>query len=271
VTTVRPTAVAGFFYPDQPERLAAMVDSMLDAAGQPDGAPTDTPDDELPVALIAPHAGYVYSGPVAASAYARLRRWRADVRRVVVIGPPHRVPVHGLALSSADEWETPLGRIPVDTAACEQLLAKPGVRVDDHAHAAEHSLEVHLPFLQRVLDPGWTLVPVIAGGPAATALADALEPVWAAPNTVVVVSTDLSHYHPQWVARPLDRATAELIVDRQWERLDGDRACGASGVRAALELARRHHEHVELVDLRDSGDTAGPLDRVVGYGSFLVR
>jgi hypothetical protein len=265
VTTVRPTAVAGFFYPDQPERLAAMVDSML-AAVEPPAA-----DDELPVALIVPHAGYVYSGPVAATAYAHLHRWRSSVRRVVVIGPPHRVPVHGLALSGADEWETPLGRIPIDRNAYDELLARPGVRVDDHAHAAEHSLEVHLPFLQRVLDPGWALVPVLAGGPAAARLADALEPVWASPGTVVVVSTDLSHYLPQSQARPIDRATAELIVNRQWEHLEGNMACGASGVRAALELARRHHEQVELVDLRDSGDTAGPLDRVVGYGSFVVR
>lgn len=269
MTTVRPAAVAGFFYPDDPDQLMTMVDSMLALAQAPADAPAN--DDELPVALIVPHAGYVYSGPVAASAYVHLRRWRDDVRRVMVIGPPHRVPVHGLALSGADEWVTPLGRIPVDRPACEQLLNTPGVCVDDHAHAAEHSIEVHLPFLQRVLDPGWTLVPVLAGGPAAGSLADALESVWAAPGTVAVVSTDLSHYHPQWQARSLDRATAELIVNREWEHLDGDRACGASGVRAALELARRHHEHVELVDLRDSGDTSGPMDRVVGYGSFLVR
>ena len=264
MTLVRPAAVAGYFYPDDPAELAAMVDGYLAAVPVPR-------DDAPPVALIVPHAGYVYSGPVAATAYARLAAWRDRIERVVVVGPPHRVPVRGLALSGADAWDTPLGRIPVDAGARRSLLARPDVYVDDRAHAPEHSLEVHLPFLQRVLGDGWSLLPVIAAGDDAATLADALEPVWGTPGTVVIVSTDLSHYHPQREARVIDGSTAEAIVAARWEVLDGERACGAAGVRAALELTRRHDEHVHLLDLRNSGDTAGSTDRVVGYGSFLVR
>ena len=264
MTLVRPAAVAGFFYPDDPDELTGLVDSML--AAVPPGH-----DTRPPVALIVPHAGYVYSGPVAAAAYARLAHWRGAIERVVVVGPPHRVPVRGLATTSADAWDTPLGRVPVDREACDRLVATGAVYVDDHAHAPEHSLEVHLPFLQRVLGTGWRLVPVLAAGADAARLADGLESLWGAEATVVVVSTDLSHYHHQREARVLDRATADDIVGARWEAIDGDRACGAAGVRAALELSRRHGEHVDLLDLRNSGDTAGPTDRVVGYGSFVVR
>jgi AmmeMemoRadiSam system protein B len=263
VTRVRPAAVAGTFYPDDPRTLTAMIDGLMASV---DPVASDAP----PVALIAPHAGYIYSGPVAATAYARLVPWRDRIDRVVVVGPPHRVPVRGLALSSADAWQTPIGRVDIDREACDLLLARSGVYTDDRAHAAEHSIEVHVPFLQRVLGDGWRFVPVIAGGPEAEALADSLSPLWGAERTVVVVSTDLSHYHPQPTARMIDRVTAEAIVAGQWEALDSDQACGASGVRAALELSRRHGEHVHLLDLRNSGDTAGGADRVVGYASFLV-
>ena len=263
MTKVRPAAVSGAFYPDDTSVITTMIDRLMAAA------PAER-DDTPPVALIAPHAGYIYSGPVAATAYSRLAPWRDVIDRVVVVGPPHRVPVRGLALSSADAWDTPLGRVTIDRDACDVLLARAGVYVDDRAHAAEHSIEVHVPFLQRVLGEGWQLVPVIAGGPEAEALADSLSPLWGADRTVVVVSTDLSHYHPQATARMIDRVTAEAIVAAQWEALDSDQACGASGVRAALELTRRHGEHVRLLDLRNSGDTAGGTDRVVGYASFLV-
>lgn len=260
----RPPAVAGSFYPADPDELAALVDGLLDEV--PDGDET-----RRPVALIAPHAGYVYSGPVAASAYARLRAWRSVIRRVVVIGPAHRVAVRGLGVTSAVAFETPLGAVPIDADATALLLARPYVRVDDTAHAPEHSIEVHLPFLQRVLDDGWRLVPVIAGSAHPATVADALGDLWAAPGTLVVVSTDLSHYHDLDTARRLDRQTAASIVTAAWERLDGARACGAVPVCGALELVRRRHERVELLDLQTSADTVGPPDRVVGYGSFVVR
>ena len=263
MTTVRPAAVAGTFYPGGAVVLAEVVDALIaGAAHETDAAP--------PVALIAPHAGYVYSGPVAASAYVRLLPWRDSITRVVVIGPAHRSYVNGLALSSADAFETPLGRVPTDHLANAVLQRCKGVYVDDHAHSAEHSVEVHLPFLQRVLGTRWSLVPILAGTADIETVAEALDTVWGADGTLVVVSTDLSHYHDARTARRLDMVTAAEIVRARWEDLDGEQACGAVPVRGALELARRHGETVSLLDLRNSGDTAGPAERVVGYGSFVV-
>jgi AmmeMemoRadiSam system protein B len=261
---IRWPAVAGLFYPGEYAALASTVDQLL-----ADAVPED--DDGCPVALIVPHAGYIYSGPTAAAGYVRLRPWATTIRRVVVLGPAHRVPVHGLALSSADAFATPLGIIPTDPEATHVLFAHDGVAIDDRAHAPEHSIEVHLPFLQRVLDEGWTVVPVIAGSGPAPQLADALAELWGLPGTLFVVSTDLSHYHDLATARRLDRETAATITAASWEHLHSDDACGAVPVRGALELARRHGEHIDLVDLRTSGDTAGDAHRVVGYGSFVVR
>ena len=261
---VRLPAVAGTFYPADPVELASMIDGLLA------DAPVPT-EERRPVALVVPHAGYVYSGGVAATAYARLRPWRGSIGRVVVIGPAHRVPVRGLALSSADAFATPLGTVSVDHPGVEAMLSRPGTAIHDDAHAPEHSLEVQLPFLQRVLGDDWTLVPVVVGFASAAAVADALAEVWASPGTLVVVSTDLSHYHDQETAMRLDRATAATIVAAAWERLDGARACGAAALSGALDLVRRRHERVELLSLQTSADTIGPPDRVVGYGSFVVR
>lgn len=264
MTVVRPPAVAGTFYPADPGALARMIDGML--------ADVEVHGDRVaPVALIVPHAGYVYSGPIAASAYARLAPWRESITRVVVIGPAHRVPVRGLALSSADSFATPLGLVPLDQAGNAVVEGLPGVHVDDRAHAPEHSIEVQLPFLQATLAGGWMLVPIIAGIAAAATVAEVLDAFWGEPGTLVVVSSDLSHYHVAQAARRLDAATAASIVAARWELLDSDDACGVVPVRGALELSRRHGQHVALLDLRNSADTAGPPDRVVGYGSFLVR
>jgi AmmeMemoRadiSam system protein B/AmmeMemoRadiSam system protein A len=262
---VRRAAVAGTFYPAAPARLAASVDGYLRDVprGRPDAAP--------PRALVAPHAGFVYSGPVAATAYARLLPWRDSFDRVVILAPAHRVAVTGLALSSADSFSTPFGEVPTDGPTRAELLTHPGVAVHDGAHRDEHAVEVHLPFLQRVLAPGWVLTAVLVGaGPAATAAA-ALRGIWGAPRTLVVVSTDLSHFHDIATARRLDAATAATIVALDAEHLTGDRACGAAPLRAALLLAREHGDDVVALDVRTSGDTAGPADRVVGYGSFVVR
>jgi hypothetical protein len=253
------------FYPGDAVVLGRMVDDLLSAVdGEGHGI-------GMPVALIVPHAGYIYSGPVAATAYATLAAWRERIDRVVVVGPPHRSPVHGLGVSSADGFETPLGVVPVDVAGRHALLANPLVAFDDRAHRTEHSIEVHLPFLQRILGDGWSLIPLLAGQADAKAVADALDELWGAPRTLVVVSTDLSHYHHQRTAQRLDQRTATAIVARRWEDLGIEDACGAVPVRGALELARRHGNDVELVDLRTSADTSGPVDRVVGYGSFVVR
>jgi len=268
MSSVRHAAVAGVFYPGDPEVLASTVDAHLDAVGRtPRTSPTPGAP---PVALVVPHAGYVYSAPIAAHAFATLQPWRQAITRVVVIGPNHRVPLRGLALTSADEFETPLGRVPVDVMANGLLRRFRGVVVDDRPHRDEHCIEVQLPFLQRVLAPGWSLVPIVVGSVDGETVADALSTVWGSDGTLVVVSTDLSHYHSATVACRLDAATAARIVGREWQSIDGDDACGATPLCGALRLAERRGDTVELLDLRNSADTAGPADRVVGYDSFLV-
>ena len=259
---VRHAAVAGAFYPAGPDELATMIDGLLAAVPPVDQAGP-------PTAIVVPHAGLVYSGPTAAVAYARLVPWREWIRRVVVVGPAHRAPVHGLALSSASGFATPLGVVPTDPDLTAELMARPAVYVDDMAHGPEHCIEVQLPFLQRVLGPGWSVVPALAADVSTELLADVLEPLWGARDTLVVVSTDLSHYHPIDVARGLDRRTAASIVTRSWEDIGREHACGSVPLRAALELARRHHHQVEALDVRTSGDTAGTVDRVVDRKSVV--
>jgi len=257
---IRPPAVAGSFYPDDPTALAAAVDAFLGPA------PTG---EAPPKAIIAPHAGYIYSGPIAGSAYGRLRPVRNVVTRVVLIGPAHRVPVAGLAVSGADAFATPLGDVPIDGAARTAALALPAVEVSDEAHAREHSLEVHLPFLQRVL-ARFAILPLVVGDAEPDEVVAVLERLWGGPETCIVASTDLSHYHDHATAAAHDRRTAEAIVARAVARIGDRDACGARSVRGLLEVARRRGLGVRLVDLRSSGDTAGPQDRVVGYGAFTV-
>jgi hypothetical protein len=258
----RPAAVAGRFYRADPTELAAVIDAALDAAAPPAPEPA-------PQALIVPHAGYVYSGPVAASAYARLRPHRARIRRVVLLGPPHFVPVAGLAVSGADAFRTPLGAVAVDDELRRRALELPQVVVDDRAHAREHSLEVQLPFLQRVLDR-FTILPLLAGRPTPAEAADALAWVWDESGTLVVISSDLSHYHDYATAAVRDGRTAAAIVARDVDGVDAEDACGAAAVRGVLEWACRRDLGVRLLDLRSSGDTAGPRDEVVGYGAFAL-
>jgi len=262
VTAIRPTAVAGAFYPADAGELERQLTGFLAAAQVPADAP-------VPKAIIAPHAGAIYSGPVAASVYARLAPARGRVGRVVLIGPSHRVGFRGLALSGAEAWRTPLGLIQVDRAAYQRLAGLPMVGVLDAAHAQEHSLEVHLPFLQLVLGD-FQLVPVVAGEATADEVAALLESVWGGPETLIVISTDLSHYLDYAACGLADGATVAAI-----ERLDGaaigrDGACGRVPVGGLLLAARRHGMTIETVDVRNSGDTAGPKDRVVGYGSWAL-
>lgn len=265
VTSVRPPAVAGTFYPRQPERLAAEVDRMLAAAGGAD-RPAATP----PKALIAPHAGLVYSGPIAATAFALLAPARGRLRRVVLLGPSHFVPFRGLAAPSADAFATPLGELPVDRGALASLADLPAVVERDDAHAREHSLELHLPFLQRVLGE-FTLVPLAVGLAEPAEVAAVLDRLWDGEETVVSVSTDLSHYLPYEEARRRDRATAEAIVGLRAEAIGPEDACGREPLRGLLVAARGRGLTVEPLDLRCSGDTAGDRRSVVGYGAFAVR
>jgi AmmeMemoRadiSam system protein B len=261
-TRVRPAAVAGAFYPGDAGRLAADVDAMLDAAAPWTGAP--------PKALVVPHAGYVFSGPIAASGYTALRAARGRVSRVVLLGPAHYLPVRGLAAPSVDAFATPLGDVPVDVEARRITLALPDVSIDDAAHAREHSLEVHLPFLQRVLGDGFAIVPFVVGSARAESVAAVLDELWGGDETLVVVSSDLSHYLDHDTAAARDRRTADAIVSGTLDRLAPDDACGAYPVRGLLVAAERHGLHTTAIDVRSSGDTAGPRDRVVGYGAFAL-
>lgn len=256
--SLRKPAVAGTFYPAEPDRLRALVRRYLRAARS---------DGPAPKAIIAPHAGYIYSGPVAASAYALLAQARHSIRRVILMGPAHWTPLHGVAASGADGFATPLGSVPVDQGLIEKILAFPQVRLQDEAHSHEHSLEVHLPFLQEVLED-FTLVPLATGRATAQEVGEVLEALWGGPETVVVVSSDLSHYHDYATAVDLDRATARAIEALRHEDIGDDRACGSVPLRGLLYVARRLGLRARTLDLRNSGDTAGPRDRVVGYGAW---
>ncbi|MCB2102666.1 MAG: AmmeMemoRadiSam system protein B [Rhodobacterales bacterium] len=257
---IRQPAVAGMFYPGDPRALDSQVHALLSAASVPQGAP-------VPKALIAPHAGYVYSGPTAAEAYARLAPARGVITRVVLLGPCHRVPVRGLALSGAEGFATPLGTVPVDAAAVAAIADLPQVQVFDETHAQEHSLEVHLPFLQTVLGE-FSLVPLVVGQAPADEIADVLERLWGGPETLIVVSSDLSHYLPYDACREIDARTCSAIEALDIGAIGRDQACGRIPVGGLLEVARRRGLAVETLDLRTSGDTAGDKARVVGYGAW---
>jgi AmmeMemoRadiSam system protein B len=260
VTTTRQPAVAGLFYPEDAKELNQAVRDYLRPALE--GAST-TP----PKALIVPHAGYVYSGPVAAAAYAEVWKVRETIKRVVLMGPSHRVPLEGLAAPSADAFLTPLGPVRIDSEAITQVLLLPQVSVLDAAHAQEHSLEVHLPFLQQVLGQ-FLLVPLVAGSASTDDIAQVLEALWGGPETLIVISSDLSHYLDYETARELDAATSRAIEQLEPGRIAPDAACGLLPVRGLLTVARRFGLRGRTVDLRNSGDTAGPRDQVVGYGAY---
>jgi AmmeMemoRadiSam system protein B len=257
---VRRPSVAGTFYPADAPRLAAAVRGYLaeaEAAG-----PT-------PVAVIAPHAGYVYSGSIAASAYARLAPLKGRVARVVLIGPAHRLPFRGLAVSGADAFETPLGAVPLDREAIAAISTLPQVKTLDAAFDGEHCLEVHLPFLQTVLG-AFKLVPIVAGDASATDVAEVLESLWTGADTLPVISSDLSHYLDYAAARRRDKETSRAIEAMAGERLDWDDACGRVPIAGLLSVAKKRGYAVTTVDLRNSGDTAGPRGEVVGYGAWVV-
>jgi len=255
---IRQPAVSGLFYPADEATLRDMVEDFLAAT---------TPEGEVPKAIIVPHAGYIYSGPIAASVYARLAAVRSRIRRVVLLGPSHRVPFRGLAASGADSFRTPLGDIPLDREAIEALTDLPQVTLLDIAHAGEHSLEVQLPFLQLLLET-FTLVPLVVGDAPGEAVAEVLARLWDGPETLIVISSDLSHYHTYPTAQRMDRATSEAIVSLHPESLGNEDACGRIPVAGLLLQARRLGLRGELVDLRNSGDTAGGKDQVVGYGAY---
>lgn len=250
---VRPPAVAGTFYPEERQPLLETIDTLLlPEAG--DGAL----DAKV---LVVPHAAYRYSAAVAATAF-RTLRGRA-IERVVMLGPAHRAPLQGLALPGADAFATPLGEVPVDQELARRVLALPQVDTVPGAHAFEHGLEVQLPFLQRLL-PRFSILPLVVGASLAHEVAEVLDLVWGGPETLILVSSDLSHYLPYRLAQRVDRETCDILLT-----LDGvvshDQACGATPLNGLLHAARRHGLTPQLLDLRNSADTAGELGCVVGF------
>jgi AmmeMemoRadiSam system protein B len=259
--SVRPPAVAGTFYPREPDRLAEVVDGYLAAA-----RPPEPPD--RPAAVVVPHAGYQYSGPVAASAYARVDP--SSVTRVAVLGPIHRPRGPGPVVPAARAWRTPLGDVALDDDLRDAVVAQPGVLTDDAEHAREHALEVQVPFLQRLLGDGWTLLPIGVRPTGPEVVADLLE-VITRHGALPVVSSDLSHYHDQDTAIRIDRQTAARLTGDDHAEIGLDRACGADALNGLRCWTERHGLRWTEVDRRTSADAGGGRDRVVGYGAFTVR
>lgn len=256
---IREPAVAGLFYPGEKALLRDQVRGFLDASHAPSPSPVK--------ALIAPHAGYVYSGPVAGSAFATLLDRPLATERVVLIGPAHTVALSGLAVPRATAFRTPLGDVPVDRGAVDSLARLPNVARADAPHRREHALEVELPFLQEALG-AFTLVPVVVGDADPTEVARALDALWGGMETLVVVSSDLSHYLPYEEAGHLDERTARAIVELRPEEIGPEQACGRIPIQGLLAVARERGLSAACLDLRSSGDTAGDRARVVGYGAF---
>lgn len=256
---VRPAAVAGMFYPASTAALERTVSDLLAAVPA---------DDAAAKAIIAPHAGYQYSGLTAAHAYRLLDGRREQIKRVVLLGPAHRVYLQGMALPSVDAFTTPLGDVAIDADGVEKALAQPDTQVSDAAHEAEHSLEVHLPFLQTMLDD-FKLVPVVVGVCPPQEVAAVLDALWGGDETLIVISSDLSHFHPYAEACEIDGNTTARIEARE-TTLHGEEACGAYAVNGLMHAARARHLNVRTLDVRNSGDTAGDKSRVVGYGSYAL-
>lgn len=261
MASVRAAAVAGMFYPDDPAQLADTITALLAAA------PEST---ARPKAIVAPHAGYIYSGSVAASVY-RMLQQRAEINRVILLGPSHRVALLGIAACSASAFATPLGEIPVDRDTIDALLSKRLISQMDQAHQLEHSLEVQLPFLQVALPGPFTLIPLVVGDTDPEEVVDVLDEVWGGEETLIVVSSDLSHFHDYDTACRMDRSTSDAIEELDIRGIDYDHACGRNPLKGLLLAARRRKLTATTVDLRNSGDTAGPRDQVVGYGAYAIQ
>jgi MEMO1 family protein len=257
---IRQPAVAGTFYPANSGQLGQIIKQFLaDAATMA----------KAPKAIIAPHAGYIYSGSVAAKGYARLKNVTLPITRVILIGPSHNVAFRGIAVSRAENFFTPLGLVPVDLAAIEMLLKFPFVQYIEQAHTHEHSLEVQLPFLQEVLHD-FKIVPVVTGDASAEQVADVIKALWGGGETLVIISSDLSHYHNYATAKQLDQLTSQHIEHLRYEQLDRNSVCGLVPISGLLKVAKEKLLSIKTVDLRNSGDTFGNKDRVVGYGTYVI-
>ena len=261
VGSIRKSAVAGTFYPANSTVLAEVVGGHL---RENSGA------DDLPKAVIAPHAGYQYSGPIAGIAYTQCLGLAAKIRRVVLVGPAHRVAIRGLAAPGSERFVTPLGDVPVDRESVDSLAGQNLLSINDRAHCKEHGLEVHLPFLQTILDD-FSIVPLVVGDATAREVKEVLDALWGGPESLIVISSDLSHYYPYDQAQALDTRTATAIEKIDPESIVAEQACGRIAIQGLLLCARERKLTAKTLDLRNSGDTAGSRDRVVGYGAFIVN
>ncbi len=260
MASVHPPQVAGMFYPADPLEIQAEIRAFLAQAEAPAGEP--------PKALVVPHAGYVYSGPVAANAYAQLLPAAGRIHRVVMFGPAHRLPFRGIACHHAERFRTPLGDVEVDREALEAILDLPQVECLDAAFAGEHCLEVQLPFLQTILED-FKIVPLLVGEADPVEVAEVMERLWDGEETLILVSSDLSHYLDYATARSIDAQTTQAIEALRPEAIGPEQACGRIPVKGLLLEAQRHGLHPHTLDLRNSGDTAGPKSQVVGYGAYV--
>ena len=258
---VRPPAVAGSFYPLDAALLKDQVGDLLAGA--------ESASRGRVRAVVAPHAGYVYSGSTAAAAFAGLEELAGRVERLVVIGPAHYVAFSGIAVPSVAAFRTPLGAVPLDRPAIDRVLDLPQIVVNDAAHAPEHALEVELPFLQAVLG-AIPVVPLLVGSVRAEEVADVLARLWDE-DALIVVSSDLSHYHDYATAKRRDAATAAAIEALDEAAIGRDDACGSLALRGVLIVAKQRGFAVQRLALRNSGDTAGDRSRVVGYGAWAIR
>jgi len=260
---IRHPAVAGMFYPANEAVLKKDIHSYLD-----ENTKSMDVSKIIPKAIVVPHAGYVYSGPIAASAYKLLIPLKHLIKRVVLLGPSHQVAFKGLAVPESDTFNTPLGNIPIDKDGIELLSDLPQVIVSDQAHRDEHSLEVQLPFLQEILDD-FSLIPLVVGDAERQEVAEVINRLWGDERTLIVISTDLSHYHEYYDAKKRDRATSDAIAYLKPDLIEYDDACGRNGLKGMLTVAQQKSLSVDVLDVRNSGDTAGSKDRVVGYGAYV--
>ncbi len=259
--SIRQAAVAGQFYEADKTRLQEHINKLLGV--------TDDPPDAMPEALIVPHAGFIYSGKTAAQAYRCIQSRRGEIKRIVLLGPAHRVYLDGMALPSVDTFSTPLGDIPLDQESIEQVKTLSGVMLSDEAHRLEHSLEVQLPFLQTVLDD-FSLVPIVVGDCSADKVAGLMDKLWGDSNSLMIISSDLSHFHPYNAAKQIDASTCQRILNKSCN-LSGEEACGARVLNGLMRSKHALSLNIELLAACNSGDTAGDKNRVVGYGSFILH
>lgn len=259
---IRSAAVAGTFYPQSAQQLQTEIHQLLKENKRSNDVSGTLK------ALIVPHAGYIYSGAIAATAYNILKNSAHNIHRVILLGPSHRVALRGMAMSDCDVFTTPLGNIALDTNALKDLQTFANIKIVPEAHTWEHSLEVQLPFLQSVLND-FLLIPLVVGLTSADEVAQLLEPFWQDQHTLIVISSDLSHYLTYQQAKEQDSDTSRLIESKYFQ-LHGEQACGCYPLNGLLKLTSNQEVKIVTLDQRNSGDTAGDRNRVVGYGAYAV-